>query len=271
MIVAPLLGGFFVDDVTWRWCFYVNLCISPFMAPIALFSNFVHEDLRKEFRKKILAAIDVWGVGILFPALLCLVLALKWGGVQYAWKNSRIIILFAVFGVSALIYIIIQSRDSHRMRLPLPAFKRRSVPIPSLLAIFIAGVSTITLCWLPIYFQTVKNTTALQSAINQCPLLVSSGISSLVGAYTWRSRYFLCLALLGLSTLASGTILFSTLFADTSFSRWFGYEVLAGTGMGICRLVWKCLACTENRFFGRLEKLIYIKGLKSIAWSSTRN
>jgi len=78
--------------------------------------------------------------------------------------------------------------------------------------------------------------------------LVSSGIVSIISAFVWRPRYFLPLALLGSSALTSGAILFSTLSTDTPFSKWFGYEILAGAGIGICRLVWNCPVRTDNRF-----------------------
>src|SRR5204863_9492191 len=80
--------------------------------------------------------LDLAGAAILIPAVVCLLLALQWGGSKYAWSNSRIIGLFIGFGLMAIIFIILQMRAGEQATIPLRFFKQRSVAAAVTLAFF---------------------------------------------------------------------------------------------------------------------------------------
>ena len=87
------MGGAFTQHLTWRWCFYINLPLGGVTAAGLVFL------LRLKPAKRdgnvppmaVVKMLDPVGNFIFVPAIICLLLALQWGGVQYAWSNARII------------------------------------------------------------------------------------------------------------------------------------------------------------------------------------
>ena len=88
------MGGAFTQHLTWRWCFYINLPIGGVTAAGLVFllkltpaKSDGKVPLMADFR-----TLDPVGNIIFAPAIICLLLALQWGGVTYAWSNARIIV-----------------------------------------------------------------------------------------------------------------------------------------------------------------------------------
>jgi hypothetical protein len=80
--------------------------------------------------------LDLIGAAIFIPAIVCLLLALQWGGADYAWNDSKIIGLFVGFGVMIAIFIGIQLWQGDKGTLPPKLFKDRNVLCAMLFAAF---------------------------------------------------------------------------------------------------------------------------------------
>jgi hypothetical protein len=203
--------------------------------------------------KRILS-LDLLGLSMFLPAVICLILALQWGGAEYPWNDSRIIGLFVGAGVMALIFIFIQLRQGDDGTLPPKFFKSRNILCGMIFAFFFgAGFFPLVyyLCkystrprtlWLSpkeksvlilispaLYFQAIQGVSAVQAGIKILPLLIavvvmsmlSGGLISAIGYYN-----VVVLPCMILFTVGSGLI--TTFSVDTPTREWFGYQVIAG-------------------------------------------
>lgn len=122
------MGGAFTDNLTWRWCFYINLPLGAVTFLFILFFFQTPQAIKKKTGlKSQLREMDLLGTFFFLPAIISLLLALQWGGTKYAWNDARIIALFVVFGVLALIFMGIQHWAGDRATVPPRLIKNRNV------------------------------------------------------------------------------------------------------------------------------------------------
>ena len=129
-MAGPLLGGLFTTKVTWRLCFLLNLPLGAITVVIILF--FFKAPGKKrvastEGWKSQVAQFDPYGTAAFLPAIICLLLALSWGGTKYAWGSGRIIALFVLFGIFAVMFAIIQVWQGENATIPIRILKQRSI------------------------------------------------------------------------------------------------------------------------------------------------
>lgn len=109
-VAGPLLGGVFTDKATWRWCFYINLPIGAITMVVIFF--FFKAPERTEVAsigwKARIKDFDLYGTAAFLPAIICLLLALQWGGTKHPWGDWRIILLFVFFAILISAFIAIQ-------------------------------------------------------------------------------------------------------------------------------------------------------------------
>jgi hypothetical protein len=178
--------------------------------------------------------LDLIGASILVPAVVCLLLALQWGGSTYAWNSSKIIGLFVGFAILALIFIASQLKLGDKGTLPPRLFRNRNVCLALAFA-FVFGSGFFTLIfYLAIYFQSVKGSTATHAGIQLLPLLISTVLSSmLTGGLITVIGSYVPVMLFCMVLFAAGGGLITTFSLTTPLSAWFGYQVLAGLGIGV--------------------------------------
>lgn len=127
--VAPLIGGALTSALSWRWCFYINIPAAA--APAAIIVLFLKLPARdpsnQSSQRQKLRELDLLGFAIFSPAVLCLLLALQWGGSTYNWSNGRIIALFILSPILFCIFCFIQIQEQDKAMLPPSVIKRGTI------------------------------------------------------------------------------------------------------------------------------------------------
>ena len=224
-VIGPFIGGFIVDNLSWRWVFLVNLPIGA--AALAVTSSVLHLPVVRRPHR-----IDVEGALLLTAGVSCLLLTLVWGGVEHPWSSPVIVGLGAAGAVLLAVFVLWESRAAEPI-LPLRLFGDPIFTVGSTLG-FLTGCGLFgSVIFLPLFLQVVTGVSALGSGLLLLPLTagvvtgsVGSGrIISRTGRYRgWPAG--------GLAFASAGMALLTLMRAETPLALGALFMIVLGLGVG---------------------------------------
>ncbi|MCG5469778.1 MFS transporter [Micromonospora sp. LAH09] len=226
-VAGPLVGGYFAET-DWRWIFYINV-------PLAILAIVVCYHVMRliPFERRD-HSIDWLGAGLLVAGVSSLLLALSWGGNEYAWGSSVIIGLFVVGAVLGVLFVLQEARVAEPI-LPLRLFRSATFALANSALLVIGLVMFGSIIFIPLYLQIVKGASPTRSGLLMLPMMAGIIITSiLTGRAMTRIGRYKWFPVAGSVTLLVGMFLFTRLEVTTSLWVAFGFMVVIGVGLGLC-------------------------------------
>ena len=225
-IVGPLLGGFLVEHLSWRWIFTINL-------PLGLLALAVIGIAFRPHVAQVKHRIDYMGAAFLATALTCVILFTSEGGSLLPWSSPQLWMTL-VLGLVAIGGFLYEERLAAEPIMPLGLFRQRTFVLMSLIG-FVVGIALFgSVTFIPLYLQVVKGSTPSQAGMQLLPMMggmlamsVASGrLISRLGTY----RPF---PIAGTAIGGIAMALLSTLSLDTPLHTMYAYMALLGIGLGM--------------------------------------
>lgn len=226
-VVGPLLGGWFTESVSWRWCMWINIPLGALAIVSAVV--FLHPQHKDRARPR----LDVAGMMLIAIASASLVLFTSWGGGQYEWGSPVILSLIALTLVSGIAFVLVERRAAEPI-MPLMLFRRRNFVLTTSAGLLMGIAMFGTLAYMPTYLQMVAQVDATSAGLLMIPMMGTMlPTSIIVGrrvSVTGRYKFY---PAAGAIVIGVAMYLLSSMTFDQPIWQTCVYLAVFGAGLGL--------------------------------------